>query len=94
LPGRPQHDSGAFLADYDRGRIGVPAGDLRHDRGVGDAQPLYAVDAQPWIDDGVDLAPHAAGADRVQVGDASQPDLLDHLLVRLARVAGGSPPRR
>jgi hypothetical protein len=71
-PGVLQHDRGAFLADHDRGRVRVAARNLRHDRGVGDAQPLDAVDAQPWIDDGIDLAPHAAGADRVHVGDAAE----------------------
>ena len=74
---------GAFLADHDRRRVGVAAGHLRHDRGVGDAQALDPVDPEPRIDDGVDLAAHAAGADRMQVGDAAHADFLDHLLVAL-----------
>src|SRR6056297_3199620 len=36
-----------LLADHDRGRIGVAADDRRHDGGVGDAQPVDPVDAQP-----------------------------------------------
>ena len=32
---------GAAFADHDGGRIGVPADDARHDRGVGDAQPVH-----------------------------------------------------
>jgi hypothetical protein len=31
---------GAFLADHDRGRVSVAGRNLRHDRGVGDAQPF------------------------------------------------------
>jgi predicted ATPase len=33
-----EHHSGAFFADHDRGRVGVAAGDLRHDRSVGNAR--------------------------------------------------------
>src|SRR5215472_4550051 len=78
----------AFLADHDRGRVGVAAWNLRHDRGVGDAQSLDPVDAQPRIDHRIDLAAHPAGADRVQIGDPAHPDLLDHLLVALTLRAG------
>ena len=49
------------------GALVLPATMLRHDRGVGHAQPLDAVHAQPRIDHGVDVAAHAAGADRMQV---------------------------
>jgi hypothetical protein len=52
------------------------------------AQPLDPVDPQPRIDDSIDLAPHAAGADRMQVGHAALPDFLDQLLVRLTCFAG------
>jgi len=48
------------------------AGNLRHDRGIGDAQQLDPLDPQPRIDDGVDLSvPPAWGPNRVQVGDAA-----------------------
>src|SRR5262245_30192536 len=35
---------GRLLGDHDRRCIGVASYDLRHDRGVDDAQALYAVD--------------------------------------------------
>jgi hypothetical protein len=47
---------GAFLADHDRGGVGVAPGHLRHDRGVGDTEPLDAMGVQAGIDNRVDLA--------------------------------------
>src|ERR1041385_6051941 len=78
-----QNHRGTLLANHDRGGVGVAAGDLRHDRGVGDAQAGNTVDPEARIDNGVDFAPHPAGADRVQVGDTAQADLLDELVVAL-----------
>ena len=51
--------------------------------------PSMPVDPQPRIDDRVDLAPHPAGADRVQVGDAAHADFLDHLGRRSGTAAPG-----
>ena len=56
---------GRLFADHDRRRVGVATGDLRHDRGVSDAQPFDAVHAQPRIDHRVAARSHPAGADRV-----------------------------
>jgi hypothetical protein len=41
------------------------------------------VDPEPRIDNRVSLAPHPAGADRVQVGDSAHANLLDHLVIGL-----------
>src|SRR5262249_32996281 len=79
---------GAFLADHNRGRVGVAARHLRHDRSVGDPQPLDTIDAQPRIDHSIYLASHPAGADRVQVGDAALADFRDHLGLAPALRAG------
>ena len=52
---------GRFLADHDRGRVGVAADDVGHDAGIGDAQIGDADDSQPVIDD----ASHPARAGEV-----------------------------
>ena len=41
-----------FFADHDRWRVGAGIQRRRHDRGVGNAQPLYPNNTQPRIDDG------------------------------------------
>ena len=43
---RPPDQVGGLLADHDRRGVGVAAGDHRHHRGVGDAQPIDPADAQ------------------------------------------------
>ena len=45
-----------------------PRDERRHDRGVDDAQPGHAVDAQLGVHDGHRVAAHLARADRVVVG--------------------------
>ncbi len=59
-------------------RTGVAGDDLRHDGGVGDTQPIDTIDAQPRIDHRVGADAHAAGADRMQVGDAAGADVGDY----------------
>src|SRR6266513_5821472 len=58
---------GGFLADHDRGRVGVAGRYGRHDGGIGDPQPADAVDPQARIADRLGVGPHMAGADRMQV---------------------------
>src|SRR5579875_1336579 len=53
---------GGALGDHDRRRVGVAAGDGRHHRGVGDAQPVNAFEFELRIDDGIGIVAHAAGA--------------------------------
>src|SRR5882757_10987875 len=55
----------AHLADHDGGRVGVAAGDRRHDRGVADPQPLDAADLEVGADDRELVDAHPAGADAV-----------------------------
>src|SRR6185369_439610 len=62
---------GALLADHDRRRIGVAGDDRRHDRSIGDTQIADTMDAKLRVDHGVDFPTHAAGADGMQVGNAS-----------------------
>ena len=78
-PGLEDH-VGGLLADHDAGRVGVAVDDDGHDGGVGDAQAVDAVDAEPGVDDGrgVGGRPHLARAHRVvhghrQVVDEAQP---------------------
>jgi hypothetical protein len=54
-----------LLRDHDRRRVRVPADQRRHDRRVGDAEPLEAPDAQLRIDDRHVVYAHPARADRV-----------------------------
>ncbi len=57
---------GRALGDHDRRRVRVAARDRRHHRGVDDAQPLDAADAQLGIDHRVlAVVAHPAGADGV-----------------------------
>src|SRR5262244_2908835 len=49
---------GGLLSDHDASRHGVPGRDARHDRGVGDAQAVDAVDAELTVDDGHLVAAH------------------------------------
>src|SRR6202011_152521 len=51
------------------------------------AQRGKAVHAQARIDHGVDLAAHAAGPDRVQIGDTAHADFRAYLFIALAGVA-------
>ena len=60
-----EDEVGAALADHDRGRVGVAAGDRRHDRGVADPQPLDAADLEVGADDRELVDAHPAGADAV-----------------------------
>jgi hypothetical protein len=46
-----EDEIGGLLADHDTGRVGVAADEVRHDRGIGDAQALDAAHAQVRIDD-------------------------------------------
>jgi len=61
---------GAFLADHDRGCVGVAADQRGHDRCVGYAQPVDAAHAQLVVDNGHRVVgqAHLAGADRVVLG--------------------------
>ena len=52
--------SGLFCGHDDRG-IDVAANEIGHDRGIGDAETLYAVQPKLAIDDRVGVAAHAAG---------------------------------
>src|SRR5262245_62367861 len=70
-----------FLADHNRGCIGITADDLWHDRGVGDAQARDAVHPQTRIDDSVGSSAHAAGANRMKVRDAAIAQVLDQVLL-------------
>jgi hypothetical protein len=58
----PAEEVGGFLVDHDRGGVGVRRRDRGHDRGVRDAQPLQAADAELRVDHGEVVDPHAAGA--------------------------------
>src|SRR5262249_16253840 len=49
---------GGLLSDHDASRHRVPGRDARHDRGVGDAQAVDAVDAELTVDDGHFIAAH------------------------------------
>ena len=54
------------FGDHDGRRIGVAAGDHRHDRCIGDAQAVDAAHLQPRVDYSVTVGSHLAGADRMQ----------------------------
>ena len=68
---------GGLLADHDRGGVGVRRGDRRHHRDIDDPQPLHAVHAKPWIDDGIAPVPHAARADGMPRGLAGLADVVE-----------------
>ena len=70
-----------LLADHDRGRVGVAADHLRHDRGVHHPEAADAMHPQPRIDHGVGSMPHAARADGMEIGDAPVAQILDQRLV-------------
>src|SRR5580658_7547757 len=52
-----------LLADHDRGGVGIAGNDRRHDRGIDHAQTRESAYAQPFIDHGLRILAHAAGAD-------------------------------
>jgi hypothetical protein len=60
----PRDHLGGFLADHDRGSVGVAADDVRHDTGVRHAQVADAHHLQRGINDIAD----AAGAAEVVDG--------------------------
>src|SRR6195952_6112451 len=62
---RIQDEVGGLLPDHDRWRVGVAAGDGRHDRGVHDPEALDAPHPQVRADDGALVHAHPAGADAV-----------------------------
>ena len=85
---------GGALGDRDHRGVGVAARQRRHDRGVHDAQPGHAADAEQRVDHAVvaarrlrHVAAHRAGADRVVAADHAAPDEVAHLVV-------GVRPRR
>lgn len=53
------------LTPHDRRRVGVGGRHRRHDRGIGDAQPLESVHAQLRIDHRHRVVSHLAGGGRV-----------------------------
>ena len=44
-----QHHIRRFFPNHDRWRIGIARRECRHDRRIGDTQPLHAVDSQPRV---------------------------------------------
>ena len=78
---------GCLLADHQRRRIRVAGGDERHDRRIGDAQPVDAPDAELRIDDRPVVHAHAAGADLMVVGD----DSAAHVVTQLGPVRTDGP---
>ena len=66
-----QYHGCTFLADHDRGRIGVAGNDAGHDRGICDAEPGDAVYPQAWVHHGVRPMAHAAGPDGMEIRHAA-----------------------
>src|SRR6516164_8801353 len=66
--------SEGLFADHDCWRVGVASRDCGYDRGVNDPQPRHTAYPQPRIDDRLLIRSHAAGADRMQIGDAISAD--------------------
>jgi hypothetical protein len=58
---------GGFLADHDRGRVGVAGRDGGHDRRVSDPEPADAGDPEARVAHRLGVGTHMAGADRMQV---------------------------
>ena len=69
-----QNNIGGLFADHDCWRVGVASRDCGYDRGVNDPQPRHTAYPQPRIDDRLLIRSHAAGADRMQIGDAISAD--------------------
>ena len=84
----PSTRSGAPLADHDRGRVGVAAGDRRHDRGVADPQPLDAPDLEVGADHRQLVDAHPAGADAVVDRRRPVEDRVAQLLARCRPAPG------
>src|SRR6185312_5037272 len=61
----PEDEVGGLLGDHDGRPVEVAADDARHDRGVDNAQPLDAAQAQRAVDDRRLVGAHLAGAARV-----------------------------
>src|SRR5579862_124541 len=76
---------GGFLGDHNNHGVDVAADQVRHDRGVDDAQGVDAAHAEFRIDDRIGVAAHAAGADRVIDGDAGCADVVVDLRIGLQR---------
>src|ERR1700730_11447860 len=58
---------GGLLADHNARRVSIARRDGRHDRGVGDAQAVDAVDTQLVVDDGLGAASHRRRADGMEM---------------------------
>src|SRR3546814_8875835 len=66
LPIVGKNHLGRLLGDNDSRRIGIAGNDIRHDRGIGDAQPPEGPQLQPRIDDAFGIRSHARRADRME----------------------------
>ena len=78
----PADEVGRLLADHHARQVGVPARQLGHHRGVGDAQAFDPAHSQVGVDHRVLVGAHPAGADRVGAQRRMAPDVLGE--VRLA----------
>ncbi len=65
-----------FLSDHDSRRARIARGDGRHHRGIGNAEPLDAVNAEIWPDNGHAILSHLARPHGVPDGFARLPDEL------------------
>jgi len=79
----PRIEVSGLLGDHDRRSVGVAAHDDGHDRGVDDAQLLYAAHPQCGIDHGTFADAHGAGSHRVEAGSGG---IADHQVGVLAGV--------
>src|SRR5712671_4220201 len=81
---------GGFLGDHDYDRVDVAADQVRHYRGIDDAQPVDTQDLEFGIDDrsGIVRPRHLAGAEGVMNGDCGRPDMGVDLRVGPAIRAG------
>jgi hypothetical protein len=81
---RPRIISAAFSAIMMTGALIVSADQVRHHRGVGDAQPIDPENAQLAVDHRriIALGTHLAGSERVMDATAGRPDMRVDLLVR------------
>jgi hypothetical protein len=62
---RTRYQLRRLFADHDTGSIRVSIDNRGHDGGIRDSQTLNSMHAKLWVDDGRDMLPHLARADRV-----------------------------